>query len=133
MYYFAYGLSLNKKQMAQCCPDSQPRFSAELPNYRLVFSGWSRQWGGGTASIKVSSGDKVLGGVYEIAEKDLSRLGRFEDCPNSYDRLKVLLFRDIGQPVEAITYIKKRQTDEGKPSAEYLAVIQQGYRDWGLI
>jgi len=119
--------------MAQCCPGNQSGFSAELPNYKLVFSGWSRQWGGATASIKVSSGDKVLGGVYEIAEKDLSRLDRFEDCPNNYDRLKVLVFRDIGEPVEAVTYIKKRQADEGKPSAEYLAVIRQGYQDWGLI
>jgi gamma-glutamylcyclotransferase (GGCT)/AIG2-like uncharacterized protein YtfP len=133
MYYFAYGLSLNKKQMTQCCPNSQPRFSAELPNYKLIFSGWSRQWGGAIAGIKVSSGDKVLGGVYEINENELPKLDRFENYPNTCEKLKVLVFRDIGKPVEAVTYIKKHQTDEGKPSTEYLAVIQQGYRDWGLI
>jgi gamma-glutamylcyclotransferase (GGCT)/AIG2-like uncharacterized protein YtfP len=133
MYYFAYGSNLSKEQMNKRCPNNKPRFSAELPNYRLVFSGWSRQWGGGTAGIKVSSRDKVLGGVYEIAESDLPKLDRFEDCPNTYERLKVLVFRDIGQPVEAVTYIRKRQAEEAKPSAEYLAIIQQAYRDWGLI
>ncbi len=133
MFYFAYGSNLNRKQMAQRCPNSQPRFSANLPNYKLVFSGWSRQWKGGTAGIKVSSGDRVLGGVYEIPESDLPKLDRFEDCPNTCERLKVLVFRDIGEPVEAVTYIKKRQTEDSKPSAEYLSIIQQGYRDWGLI
>ena len=133
MYYCAYGSNLNKKQMKERCPTSQPHFSAVLPNYKLVFSGWSRQQGGASANIKVSSGDKVLGGVYEIDGKELPKLDRSEDCPNTYERLKVLVFRDIGEPVEAVTYIRKRQTDEGKPSAEYLKVIQQGYRDWGLI
>jgi len=133
MYYFAYGSNLNKKQMKERCPNSQPRFSAELPHYKLVFSGWSRQRGGATAGIKVSSGDKVLGGIYEITESDLPKLDRFEDCPNTCERLKVMVFHDIGEPVEAVTYIKKRQTEEAKPSAEYLAVIRQGYRDWGLI
>ena len=104
-----------------------------MPHYKLVFSGWSRERGGGTAGLKVSSGDKVLGGVYEISESDLPKLDRFEDCPGSCERLKVRVFRDIGDPVEAVTYIKKRQTDESKPSAEYLKIIQQGYRDWGLI
>ena len=104
-----------------------------MPHYKLVFSGWSRERGSGTAGLKVSSGDKVLGGVYEISESDLPKLDRFEDCPGSCERLKVRVFRDIGDPVEAVTYIKKRQTDESKPSAEYLKIIQQGYRDWGLI
>jgi gamma-glutamylcyclotransferase len=133
MYYFAYNAHLNKKQMAGHCPDSKPRFTAELPNYRLVFTGWSRQWRGGVASIKLSSRDKVLGAVYEISDTDLAKLDRFEDCPVSYNRLKVTVYRDSGEPVEAVTYIKARQSEETKPSPEYLSIIQQGYRDWGLV
>ncbi|MFH1662801.1 MAG: gamma-glutamylcyclotransferase family protein [Chloroflexota bacterium] len=133
MYYFAYGLNLNRKQMAQCCPGSQPRFSVELPNYKLIFTGWSRQWRGGLASIKHSRGDKVLGGIYEIAETDLTRLDRYEGCPDNYNRLKVIVYRDSGEQIEAIIYIQSRQSEEAKASADYLKVIQQGYRDWGLI
>lgn len=133
MYYFTYSLNLNRRQMLERCPSGQPRFSAELPNYRLIFSGWSRQWRGGVASIKLSRGDKVLGAIYEIPDNDLAKLDRLEDCPATYNRLKVTVYRDISEPIEAITYIKSRQSEETKPSAEYLVVIQQGYRDWGLI
>lgn len=133
MYYFAYGSHLNKRQMAEHCPNGKPRFTAELPNYRLIFSGWSRQWRGSTASIKRSGRDKVLGAVYEIPETDLARLDKSEECPASYSRLKVTVYRDTGEPVEAITYIKIKQAEETKPSPEYLSNIQQGYRDWGLV
>lgn len=133
MYYFAYASNLNRRQMRERCPDCQPRFTASLPNYRLIFTGWSRQWRGGIASIKLSGGDKVLGAVYEIQDKDLAKLDRLEDCPATYNRLKVAVYRDSGEPIEAITYIKSRQSEETKPSSEYLTVIQQGYRDWSLI
>jgi gamma-glutamylcyclotransferase len=133
MHYFAYGINLNKKQMTEHCPGSKPRFTAELPNYRLIFTGWSRQWRGGIASIKLSARDKVLGAVYEISDIDLAKLDKFEDCPGNYSRLKVTVYRDTGEPVEAVTYIKSRQPDESKPSPQYLSIIQQGYRDWGLV
>lgn len=133
MHYFAYGINLNKKQMAERCPGSKPRFTAELTNYKLIFTGWSRQWRGGIASIKLSARDKVLGAVYEISDIDLAKLDKFEDCPSSYSRLKITVYRDTGESVEAVTYIKSRQPDESKPSPEYLSIIQQGYRDWGLV
>jgi len=133
MFYFAYGINLNRKQMADRCPNSHPKFSAELPNYKLIFTGWSRQWHGGLTSIKSSRGDKVLGGIYEVTETDLAKLDRHEGCPDNYNRLKINVYRDSGEQIEAITYIKSRQAEETKPSAEYLKVIQQGYRDWGLI
>jgi len=34
--------------------------------------------------------------------------------------------------IEAVTYIKAGQSEETQPSKEYLSVIQQGYRDWGI-
>ena len=132
MDYFAYGSNLNKKQMLVRCPGARPGFQAVLPNYKLIFTGWSREWKGGTASIKPVRGERAAGAVYEINEQDLKRLDRYEDYPNTYDRINVLVIRDDGSASKAITYIKRRQSDETKPSAEYLAVIRQGYRDWGI-
>jgi len=132
MNYFAYGGNLNQKQMLERCPDSKPKFVATLPNYKLVFVGWSRQWRGGVASIKPFRGEKVLGAIYDISDRDLRRLDSYEGYPN-YNRLKVTVFNEKGEAVEAITYIKVRQSEETPPSAEYLAIIQQGYRDWGLV
>ena len=130
MYYFAYGSNLNQKQMRERCPDSKPLFTAVLPNYRLVFSGWSRQWRGGIASIKPIRDERVRGAIYEISEQCLRRLDRFEV---GYSRIKVTVFGEDDEPIEAITYIKSGQQEDTQPSKEYLAVIQQGLRDWRLF
>ena len=130
MHYFAYASNLNKKQMLSRCPDSQPGFVAALPNYKLVFVGWSRQWRGGTASLKLSRGDRVRGAIYEVTEECLRRLDKYEV---GYNRLNVTVFDEDNEPIPAVTYTKMGQLEETNPTKEYLAVIQQGYRDWRLF
>ncbi len=129
VYYFAYGSNLNRKQMLERCPDSKPKIFATLHNYKLVFVGWTRQWRGGVASIKSFRGERVLGAIYEVSEGCLRRLDKYE---SSYNRVKVTVFNEKGKPIQAMTYIKSGQLEETLPSKEYLAVIQQGYRDWGM-
>ena len=133
MYYFTYGSNLNKNQMLERCPSSKPMFIATLPNYKLVFVGWSRQWRGGVIGIKPLRGERVRGAIYEISEQCLQRLDKFEGHPTDYARQKVTVFDEDSEPIEAITYIKAGQFEETQPSKEYLAVIQQGYRDWRLF
>lgn len=133
MYYFAYGSNLSKKQMLERCPDSKPKLIATLPNYKRISVGWSRHWRGGIASIKSSKGGKVLGAIYEISDRDLRRLDSYEGYPGSYNRLQVTVFSEDGEPIEAITYIKSGQLEETTPSKEYLAIVQQGCKDWGII
>ena len=133
MYYFAYGSNLNKRQMRERCPDSKPMFIATLPNYKLVFVGWSRQWRGGVISIKPLRGERVRGAIYDVSEQCVQRLDKFEGHPTDYARQKVTVFDEDSGPIEAITYIKAGQFEETQPSKEYLAVIQQGYRDWRLF
>jgi gamma-glutamylcyclotransferase (GGCT)/AIG2-like uncharacterized protein YtfP len=132
MNYFAYASNLNKKLMLQKAPESKPKFPAVLPNYRLVFTGYNREWKGGTVTIQPFKGKKVPGAVYEITEADLKKLDRHEDYPTIYNRFKVTVWTEDSEPVEAVTYIKKEQSTETKPSAEYLASISQGYRDWDI-
>ena len=131
--YFAYGSNLNKKQMKERVPGSIPRLSAVLPNFKLVFLGWSRQWKGGTATIRSSRGDKVAGGVYEVTDRDLRRLDGFEGYPRESDRINVNVFTEDGQALKVVTYVKTARAEETKPSPEYVAVIKQGYRDWGIM
>jgi len=133
VYYFAYASNLNKKQMRERAPESKPMFVATLPNFKLVFAGWSRRWRGGYATIMLSRDDKVLGAIYEVSEKDLRRLDSYEDCPRSYNRINVTVFDEDGNAVRTVTYIKAGRLEETQPSKEYLAVIQQGYRDWELF
>lgn len=133
MYYFAYASNLNRKQMAERCPDSRPLFVATLPNHKLIFAGWNRRWRGPTASIKPSQGEKVIGAVYDISPRDLRSLDKHEDSPATYNRVTKMVFVEDGERVEAVTYVKREQSDEGRPSPEYAAVIRQGYRDWHIV
>ena len=133
MNYFAYGSNLSKKQMLERCPDSKPRFTATLHNYRLVFAGWSRKWRGGTATIKSFRREKVPGAVYEISDNDLRKLDNHEGYPDTNDRFNVIVNNEDDNPVEAVTYIRTGQIEETAPSKEYLAIMQQGYRDWRIV
>ena len=132
MYYFAYGANLSHKQMQERCPSSKPRFTASLPNCKLVFVGWSRKWRGGVATIRRSRDDKVVGAVYEISERDLRLMDEHEGYPAVSDRLDVVVINKDGDAVEAVTHIKREQSEETKPSKEYLAAMGQGYKDWRL-
>ncbi len=133
MYYFAYASNLNKKQMRERCPDSKPRLIATLPHHKLVFAGWSRKWRGGSATIKRFSGERIFGAIYEISEQCLRQLDRCEGYPDVYNRFKVTVFDENGEPIEAITYAKSGLLEETPPAKEYLSIIQQGYRDWGIV
>ncbi len=130
MHYFAYASNLSRKQMQERCPDSQPKFIAILPNYKLVFAGWSRKWRGGVASIKPFRGERVRGAIYEVTEACLRQLDKHEV---GYERANVTVFDEDNEPIPAVTYIKSGQLEEAPPSKEYLAVIQQGYRDWRMF
>jgi gamma-glutamylcyclotransferase len=132
MDYFAYASNLSRAQMRQRCPDAKPKFSAVLPNYKLLFTGWSREWHGGKATIQPFKSAKVKGAVYEISEADLRKLDRFEDYPGTYTHLNIMVFNEDDVAVKALTYVKTRQEEETKPSPEYVTIIKQGYRDWEL-
>ncbi|MDO8491841.1 MAG: gamma-glutamylcyclotransferase family protein [Dehalococcoidia bacterium] len=133
MYYFAYGANLNRKQMSERCPACKPLFRATLPNHKLIFTGWSRKWRGGTATIRPAQGEKVLGGIYEVSEADLKTLDGFEDVPQTNSRAKKTVVKDGGDWVEVVAYVKREQLEEAKPSPEYLAIVRQGYKDWRII
>jgi gamma-glutamylcyclotransferase len=131
MYYFAYASNLSRKQMSERCPNNKPKFIATLPNHKLIFAGWSRKWHGGIASIKPTTGEKVIGAVYEVTEGCLANLDKHEGL--KYRRKPVIVFTEDNGSVEAVTYIMLEQSEETKPTLEYLAVIKQGYRDWGIV
>jgi gamma-glutamylcyclotransferase len=130
VYYFAYASNLSKQWMQERCPDSRPLFVATLPNYKVVFTGWSREWRGGKATIKSLRGEKVRGAVYEVSEACLRKLDKFEV---GYARFNVTVFDEDNEPHQVVTYVKSGQLEESSPSKEYGEIIRQGYRDWGIV
>jgi gamma-glutamylcyclotransferase (GGCT)/AIG2-like uncharacterized protein YtfP len=129
MYYFAYGPDISREQMGERCPGSKPKLTAVLPGYRLVFTGWSRKWRGGVASIQRYAGGKVKGVVYEVTEECLRRLDRLKA---GHNRLNVIVFDEDGTAMEAVTYIYGGRIEESEPSRQYAELIYRGYREWGI-
>jgi gamma-glutamylcyclotransferase len=131
MKYFAYGTNLCKAQMQEICRNEQkPGFVAVLPNYKLLFSGWSRKWRGGLATIRAFTGSKVRGAVYEVTDACMRRIDVHEV---GYERLNVIVFDEDNQAIQAVTHIRTGQFEDALPSAEYAAIIRQGYKDWRII
>jgi len=130
MRYFAYGSNLSKQQMKERCPDSRPLFTATLPNYRMVITGWSRKWMGGVATIIRSRGDKVRGAVYEVSDACLHQLDKHE---TGYGRQMVTVFDEDSEPHEVVTYIKTGQVEPSPPSKAYAEVVHRGHKDWGIV
>ncbi len=60
----------------------------------------------------------------------MKRMDKYEGP--GYQRLNVIVNNEDNEPVDAVTYINNRHSQESKPSSDYLAVIRQGYRDWRL-
>lgn len=122
MYYFVYAPIINSKQMQGLFRGSQPKCSAILPGHKLIFTGWSIKWQGGTASIKPSSREKVLGVVYDIPDECLSQVDRYQDYPDMYNRLNKRVVCGDGSFIQVIAYVKRGDA-EMQPSHKYLATI----------
>lgn len=125
--YFAYGSNLFRQQMKKRCPSATPVQRAILNGYRLVFVGFSRQWGGGVASVKPSETSSVHGALYRLTESDEKALDRYEGVPSGFYTKDL---REIGGET-ALLYVCTHELEK-PPSRLYLETIRKGYDDWGL-
>lgn len=128
MFYFAYGVNMNHRGMAQRCPDSKFISAASLQDHELLFDGQSLIRPGGTANITVNLGHQVWGGLFEISEADLAALDAFERYPDSYQRKKVSVMDTEGNIYEAVVYYRTNQ-EPAVPGESYLSEVLAGARD----
>jgi len=130
--YFAYGSNLNHEQMKRRCPDSKFISRAVLKNYKLVYDGYGPHRHGAVANMVPQVGEAVWGGLFELSQKDLDNLDRFEGYPSVYDRKEILVENDENDIIEKVfTYYKKPEAI-GNPSQEYQDIIVKGAEECGL-
>lgn len=127
MIYFAYGSNLHLEQMLRRCPDAEPLTQAILYGYRLTYRR-------GVATVeKADKKDRVYGALYRISKRDLKALDTYEDYPRVYYRDTIQVeARGMGL-VRAITYKMHKYFEVSPPRAGYYKIIQEGYRNWGLL
>ena len=120
--YIAYGSNINLEQMAYRCPHSKVLGISEIKDYELEFRG--------VATIVPSKGASVPVLIWELDERDLPILNRYEGWPRLY-RQEKMEFELNGKTFEGMAYLM----NYGKiapPSQEYYNTILRGYRENGL-
>jgi gamma-glutamylaminecyclotransferase len=96
------------------------RFRTREP-YPLVVGG---KWLSPYLIAEPGVGERVFGEVFEVSDKDLAALDRFEGAhlPEGYRRIAVAVEDAHGATCEAWTYVKDRAAIDGirsEPMAEY--------------
>lgn len=120
--YIAYGSNINLEQMAYRCPHSKVIGTSEIKNFELEFRG--------VATIVPKEGASVPVLIWELDERDLPTLNRYEGWPRFY-RQEKMPFELKGKPYEGMAYLMNHG-EIAPPSQQYYNTILQGYRENGL-
>ena len=120
---FAYASNLNRDRMADRCPMAEPLGTATLADHRLVFRHG--------ADVEPHAGSTTLGVVWRLTPEDLVALDHYEGFPSLYRKDFRVVQLAGGDTVECQIYRMNRE-GYAPPPADYLAIIRDGYQDFGL-
>lgn len=120
--YIAYGSNINLEQMAYRCPHSKVVGTSEIKDFELEFRG--------VATIVPKKGATVPVLIWELDERDLPVLNRYEGWPRLY-RQEKMDFELDGKSYKGMAYLMNRG-EISPPSQQYYNTILQGYRENGL-
>ena len=120
--YIAYGSNINLEQMAYRCPHSKVVGTSEIKDYELEFRG--------VATIVPKKGASVPVLIWELNERDLPTLNRYEGYPRLY-RQEEMTFELNGKEVKGMVYLMN-YGELSPPSQMYYNIILQGYKENGL-
>ncbi len=120
--YIAYGSNINLEQMAYRCLHSKVVGTSEIKDFELEFRGVA------TIVPKENASVPVL--IWELDERDLPVLNRYEGWPRLY-RHEKMNFELDGRSYEGMAYLMNRG-EIAPPNQQYYNTILQGYRENGL-
>lgn len=120
--YIAYGSNINLEQMAFRCPHSKIVGVSEIKDFELEFRS--------VATIVPKENMKVPVLIWELDERDLPTLNKYEGYPSFY-RQEKMKFEMDGKMCEGMAYLMNHG-EISPPSPKYYDTILQGYRENGL-
>lgn len=126
--FAAYGVGLNRAEMAKHCPTAKPVGTAELRNFKLAFRGGN--------ACALATIDKAKGGIvpallWEITPQDETALDRWIGMPEQY-RKDTVKIRWNGTAMDVLAYILVGLKPHNKPSAFYYSTLLEGYKSAGF-
>ena len=134
IWYFAYGSNMNPARLAdqrlkERAVQMGPRIGGRLDGWRLAFNKIARAPEGAAAgNIIEAPGEAVHGTLNQMPDAGLAVLDIWEGVAGGhYKRRTVPVVRaDIGETVEAVTYIALKVGEGLKPTREYLGHLLAG-------
>lgn len=94
-----------------------------LEGFRLEFTVYSTEWGGGAANLGLDEGAHVWGVLWEVPEGQLRGLDAYEGHPTFFRREDVVVHGPTGRVV-AWTYRVAHQKGFVRPTDAYLGLIR---------
>jgi hypothetical protein len=129
MYYFAYGSNHGLDQMKHRCPDAKKVGNTILKDVQLIFIGEKQHEA--YASLAMKEGAETPITIYELTEKDIESLDRYEGVHQGRYRKESWRVRFEGQRIEGMIYLKTSGVYH-IPSEEYMNRMVKGYKDQGF-
>ena len=126
--FAAYGVGLNRAEMAKHCPTAKPIGTTELKNFKLAFRGGNAC---AVATIEKAKGGSIPALLWEITPQDETALDRWIGAPELYRKATIKVRRD-GTLVDALIYFLNSGKPQNKPSAFYYSTLLEGYRAAGF-
>ena len=126
--FAAYGVGINRAEMAMRCPTAKLLGASTLRNHRLTFRG---PHAAAVANIEPAKGHSVPMLVWDITSTDEAALDLYEGFPHLYEKQQVKIRLD-GMLVSCMAYVMRGDRPLGKPSAFYYSTLLEGYREAGF-
>ncbi len=126
--FAAYGVGLNRAEMAKHCPTAKLVGATELKNNKLAFRGSKAC---AQATIEKAKAGIVPALLWEISLQDEAALDRWIGVPELYRKTTIKIRRD-DSPLDALIYILISGKPQNKPSAFYYSTLLEGYRAAGF-
>ncbi|HHH39084.1 MAG TPA: gamma-glutamylcyclotransferase [Sedimenticola sp.] len=106
MHYFSYGSNMSLRRLRARIPGARHFGVAHLEQHRLAFHKRSLRDGSAKcdAAWTGDPGDRVIGVLYRISDRERQRLDRFEGVGNGYEVARVRVVTAAGVLLEAVTY-----------------------------
>jgi len=125
IWYFAYGSNLYVPQMQARIGKWKASKKAHLKGWKLVFTVYSNEWGGGAANIIKTDKphDVVYGALYLLSRKQLKTLTTYEGKPP-----QDITVESEGKEINAKAYVFDENRPPLKPAPLYMETIVCGLK-----
>ena len=138
IWNFAFGSHLSKTRLREIIGQEPTRaMRAILPDHRLTFWKLSRVLpeyaklaSGGSPALVPAQGHRVHGVVYEISERQLVVLDKYEK-EWDYERVQVRVQLEDGRSLLAYAHNRTEPNEFAPPSGDFLLLMMDGLRQHG--